>query len=62
MLTARSGHAALKYRLGLIGVTLSKNNLDKVYDDFLEVADHTGLVEDSDLQKLVAAYAVVNVD
>ncbi len=59
VLTARSGHAALKYRLGLIGVTLSKEDLDKVYDDFLEVADQTGLVEDDDLKELVADYAAV---
>ena len=62
VLTARSGHAALKYRLGLIGVTLDKDDLDKVYDDFLEVADQTGLVEDSDLKELVADYAAVTID
>jgi 2-isopropylmalate synthase len=59
VLTARSGHAALKYRLNLIGVNLSKEELDKVYDDFLEVADQTGLVEDVDLKELVADYAAV---
>ena len=60
VLTARSGHAALKYRLNLIGVTLSKEELDSVYDDFLEVADQTGLVEDADLKELVADYAAVS--
>ena len=59
VLTARSGHAALKYRLNLIGVNLSKEELDAVYDDFLEVADQTGLVEDTDLKELVADYAAV---
>ena len=62
VLTARSGHAALKYRLGLIGVTLNKEDLDKVYDDFLEVADQTGLVEDADLKELVADYVAVGQD
>ena len=60
VLTARSGHAALKYRLGLIGVSLNKEDLDSVYNDFLEVADKTGLVEDCDLKELVADYATVN--
>ena len=60
VLTARSGHAALKYRLEKIGVVLAKEDLDKVYDSFLEVADQTGLVEDSDLKELVAEYSVVN--
>lgn len=62
VLTARSGHAALKYRLEKIGVKLNKEDLDKVYNDFLVVADKTGLVEDKDLKKLVADYAIVNVD
>ena len=62
VLTARSGHAALNFRLKQIGVNLSIENLDKVYHDFLEVADKTGLVEDEDLIKLTAHYAVVNMD
>jgi 2-isopropylmalate synthase len=61
VLTARSGHAALKYRLGLIGVTLSKKELDSVYDNFLVIADQTGLVEDEDLRELVAEYAAVTI-
>ena len=62
VLTARSGHAALKYRLEKIGVKLSKKDLDTVYNNFLKVADKTGLVEDSDLKELVADYAVTNID
>ncbi len=58
VLTARSGRAALKYRLGMLGVNLEEAELEKVYDDFLEVADKTGLVEDSDLKKLVADSSV----
>jgi len=60
VLTARSGHAALKYRLELIGVILSKEDLDRVYHSFLEIADQTGLVEDADLKKLVAEIQVAN--
>jgi 2-isopropylmalate synthase len=58
VLTARSGRAALKYRLGMLGVSLNEGDLEKVYDGFLEVADKTGLVEDSDLKKLVADFAM----
>jgi len=60
VLTARSGRAALKYRLKLIGVPVSRINLEKVYSDFLIVADQTGLVEDEDLKELVAEYAVLD--
>ena len=62
VLTARSGHAALKYRLEKIGVQLNKKDLDSVYDDFLVIADKTGLVEDNDLKELVVDYATTNVD
>ena len=62
VLTARSGHAALKYRLEKIGVQLNKKDLDSVYDDFLVIADKTGLVEDNDLKELVVEYATTNVD
>ncbi len=62
VLTARSGHAALRFRLEKLGVVLSKEDLDKVYQEFLVVADRTGLVEDEDLKKLVADYATINLD
>lgn len=62
VLTARSGHAALKYRLGKIGVQLNKKDLDAVYHDFLVIADKTGLVEDNDLRELVVDYVTTNVD
>lgn len=62
VLTARSGHAALKYRLEKIGVRLSKKDLDTVYDNFLVIADKTGLVEDDDLRELVVEYTATNVD
>ena len=60
VLTARSGRAALKYRLKLIGVPISRINLNKVYEKFLVVADQTGLVEDEDLKELVAEYEVID--
>ncbi|MGM0622240.1 MAG: 2-isopropylmalate synthase, partial [Bacteroidota bacterium] len=39
LLTARSGRAALKHRLELMGFELSKEKLDEVYEKFLELAD-----------------------
>mgnify|MGYP003357119761 FL=1 len=39
ILTARSGRAALKYRLQANGVACSEENLDVIYQRFLELAD-----------------------
>ena len=36
VLTARSGRAALKHRLHILGVELDMDSLDKVYEDFLK--------------------------
>ena len=36
VLTARSGRAALKHRLHVLGVELEQDKLDKVYEDFLK--------------------------
>jgi len=60
VLTARSGRAALDYRIKKLGVTLDKKELNTVYHNFLKVADVKGLVEDEDLEKLVVKYAVTN--
>lgn len=48
-LTARSGHAALKYRLEVLGINLTPEQLDKVYKDFLKLADKKKEVNDDDL-------------
>ena len=39
VLTARSGRAALKNRLNILGVNLEQDKLDKVYEEFLKLAD-----------------------
>ena len=39
LLTARSGRAALKHRLDLLGYHLDSEKLDNVYQEFLKVAD-----------------------
>ncbi|GGK85982.1 2-isopropylmalate synthase [Rufibacter glacialis] len=53
VLTARSGRAALAYRLQKIGYAFDKFTLDKAYAAFLEVADKKKEVVDADLHLLV---------
>ncbi|MDR1102348.1 MAG: 2-isopropylmalate synthase [Tannerella sp.] len=52
VLTARSGRAALKHRLNLLGVKLDSEKLDKVYEDFLKLADRKKDVNDEDVLML----------
>lgn len=54
VLTARSGRAALKHRLELLGYQPSKPELDTLYENFLIVADEKKNVNDEDLITLVA--------
>jgi 2-isopropylmalate synthase len=54
VLTARSGRAALKHRLELLGFQPSKTELDTLYQNFLIVADEKKNVNDEDLLNLVA--------
>lgn len=49
VLTARSGRAALKHRLAVLGVTLEGERLDKTYEKFLELADKKKEINDDDL-------------
>ncbi|MGA1029893.1 MAG: 2-isopropylmalate synthase [Flavobacteriaceae bacterium] len=53
VLTARSGRAALAYRAKNIGFELDKLQLDKVYEQFLIVADRQKEVGDEDLPKII---------
>ena len=55
VLTARSGRAALKYRLMVNGVELSEEKLDKVYEKFLQLADKKKEVTDVDVLMLAGA-------
>jgi 2-isopropylmalate synthase len=54
LLTARSGRAALKHRLELLGYQPNKTELDQLYENFLIVADEKKSVNDSDLITIVA--------
>tara|TARA_B100001564_G_C20633413_1_gene668429 strand:+ start:72 stop:1229 length:1158 start_codon:yes stop_codon:yes gene_type:complete len=52
-LTARSGRAALKHRLSLLGYTFSKIELETIYVKFIDLADKKKLLHDEDLIQLV---------
>jgi 2-isopropylmalate synthase len=53
VLTARSGRAALKYRLELLGYKIENAPLDAVYERFLEMADTKKDINDEDLKVLM---------
>ena len=55
VLTARSGHAALKHRLQALGIELSEDALDKVYEAFLRLADQKKEITDDDILMLAGA-------
>ena len=53
-LTARSGRAALKHRLNLLGFKLTKFEMETAYTEFLELADKRKLLHDEDLYELMS--------
>jgi 2-isopropylmalate synthase len=55
VLTARSGRAALKHRIEVLGFTLESGEIDTIYEKFLELADSKKDVTDEDLEALVGA-------
>jgi 2-isopropylmalate synthase len=60
VLTARSGRAALKYRLSALGIELTQEKLDKVYEDFLKLADRKKEIHDDDILVLAGADRSLN--
>lgn len=53
VLTARSGRAALKHRLELLGFALTNEDLENTYKEFLHLADVKKEVNDNDLLVLI---------
>ena len=53
ILTARSGRAAIAYRAKKIGHELTKLELDKVYVEFLKLADQKKEITDEDLHLII---------
>lgn len=49
VLTARSGRAALKHRLGVLGVEVENGKLDEIYEAFLKLADKKKDINDDDI-------------
>lgn len=62
VLTARSGRAALNYRVEKLKVNLSKEELEKVYHEFLKVADKHDVVDDKLLKGMLSEYLMTNVE
>jgi len=52
-LTARSGRAALKHRLSILGFKLTKFEMETIYADFLTLADQRKLLHDEDLYEIM---------
>lgn len=59
-LTARSGRAALRHRLQNLGYKIEGEELEKIYEKFLEVADRKKEVKDEDLELLVGNQEAFN--
>jgi 2-isopropylmalate synthase len=53
ILSARSGHAALRHRLVELGYTFEDEEFEEVYQRFLEIADQKSEVYDQDLESIV---------
>jgi len=49
VLTARSGRAALKNRLNILGITIADDDLADIYQRFLELADKKKDISDEDI-------------
>ena len=58
VLTARSGRAALRHRLEVLGHEVEQDELDRIYEDFVELADKKKEVFDEDLVEIVGGETV----
>src|SRR3954463_3732748 len=56
VLTARSGRSALAHRFQKLGYQYNRNDIDVLYEKFLEIADRKKEVDDSDLYEMAKAY------
>ncbi len=56
VLTARSGRSALAYRFQKLGFEFDRNDIDVLYNRFLNVADSKKEVEDADLSFMAEQY------
>ena len=56
VLTARSGRSALAYRFQKLGYQFYRNDIDILYDRFVQIADRKKVVEDEDLSEMASVY------
>ncbi|MES2372082.1 MAG: 2-isopropylmalate synthase [Bacteroidota bacterium] len=56
VLTARSGRSALAHRFQKLGYEFNRNDIDVLYESFLQVADRKKEIEEEDLHQLAKAY------
>lgn len=56
VLTARSGRSALAFRLLKLGYEFNRNDIDVLYERFVQVADNKKEVIEEDLHQLAKAY------
>jgi len=61
VLTARSGRSALAYRLQKLGYQFNRNDIDVLYENFLQVADTKKEIMDEDLHEMAKTYAASTV-
>src|SRR6187431_2395324 len=56
VLTARSGRSALAHRFRKLGCEFTRNDIDKLYEQFVKIADSKKEVEDNDLLAMAKQY------
>jgi 2-isopropylmalate synthase len=56
VLTARSGRSALAHRFRKLGYEFTRNDIDKLYEQFVKIADSKKEVEDNDLLAMAKLY------
>jgi 2-isopropylmalate synthase len=57
VLTARSGRSALAHRFHKLGYSFDRNDIDALYQEFLQVADSKKEVMEEDLNAMAKAYS-----
>lgn len=60
LLTARSGRAALKHRLSILGINVEGERLDSIYENFLKLADKKREISDDDILMLAGVQHAKN--
>ena len=59
-MTARSGRAALKHRLSVLGIEVDNGKLDEIYEKFLKLADKKKDINDDDVLMLAGMERTAN--